>query len=300
MVVVWMPLAGLSDAAMKVALRTFYQVFPQMEVFFLNNQPTHYVLLIGTKHPLKVDVDRMTQRLSIPGVAEDLGEIHLDSAEKLLSCYVTGGNNMRDYLAASPVQKLNTEDFPYLEFESPRFGYSDDPILDNLDELYKFRSNANDLVAEPDSQTSFTASLQKYLDAVPHIIRGHRDYREVKIPEACAEYMAALKINPADESVKDLLNFEEIRRKIEGQGTAVWARWTLGKALLQQGRTGESVTLFNDILALQDEPGNPMFLAIKKDAAEKLADIYEKANQPDKAAQYRKRAAAIPAVIPAS
>src|SRR5690606_9869221 len=72
MVVVWMPLAGLSDEAMKVALRTFHVVFPEMEVLYPNNQPTHYVLLLGTKKPLTVDIDKMNARLENPQVKKDL------------------------------------------------------------------------------------------------------------------------------------------------------------------------------------------------------------------------------------
>src|SRR5690606_10028067 len=120
------------DAAIKVALRTFYEVFPNMEIFYLNNQPTHYILLIGTKNPLTVDLPLMREKLKQPAITKDLGEIYLANAEKLLSCYVTGREELGKYLQASQVQALNTEDNPYLEFESPRYGYSDEPILDNL------------------------------------------------------------------------------------------------------------------------------------------------------------------------
>lgn len=287
MVVVWMPLAGLSDAAMKVALRTFHKVFPNMEVFFLNNQPTHYVLLIGTKAPLKVDVDLMNQRLQVPGVKEDLAEIHLDSAEKILSCYVTGGAQMVDYLADSPVQALNTEDFPYLEFESPRFGYSDEPLLDNLDELYKFGADATALVANPAQHQEFMASLRKYLEATPYIIKGHRNYREVNLTQACADYMKALEINPADSSVKDLLNFEELRRKIRGQGAATWARLWMGKLLLQQNRTSEAVSVLNELLAQPMPAGDANVPGFYSEARALLAKIYEDAGQPEKARAYR-------------
>ncbi|MCC7392831.1 fused MFS/spermidine synthase, partial [Candidatus Sumerlaeota bacterium] len=46
LVVVWMPLGGLSDRAFRVALRTFQDVFPNMSVWYFTNQPTHYCLLI--------------------------------------------------------------------------------------------------------------------------------------------------------------------------------------------------------------------------------------------------------------
>lgn len=74
MVVVWMPLAGLSEEAFTVALRTFHRVFPHMSVWFMNNEPTHYILLIGTKDKPEYNYEYAVARLKDPKVAEDLAE----------------------------------------------------------------------------------------------------------------------------------------------------------------------------------------------------------------------------------
>ncbi len=293
MVVVWMPLAGLSDSAFRVALRTFYRVFPEMEVFFMNNQPTHYILLLGTKKPLVVDPELVKRRLTIPGVQRDLGEIHLDRAEKILSCFIAGRERLKDYLEGDI---LNTEDFPYIEFESPRYGYGDEPLLDNLDGLFKLREDPARMLA-PGATAEFRASLKRYYDAAPHIIEGHRDYRELRIPEATRAYQKAKEINPDDASVTNLLDFDELRRKVRGQPANSWARWMLGEVLAMQGRDGEAIAEFNSFVEYVEarpaarEPATMHFVRL---SLERLAELYAKAGRDGEAKAYRERAARIP------
>lgn len=302
MVVVWMPLAGLSREAMRVALRTFYTVFPNMEVFFMNNQPTHYVLLIGTKAPLSVNLDQIAERLKRPQVAADLGEIHLANAEKLLSCFVTGSKRMTEYLGKDN-HLLNTEDFPYLEFESPRYGYGDEPLLDNLDDLMQFRELPDRLVAEPDKHTTMVASLKKYEAAVPDILNGHREYRQMHILEASKAYMAALQKNPQDDSVQDLLTFDELRRKANSpqqtQGARLWSSYMLGQVLAMQKKEDEAIAELTGLIASPVPEGQleaARFQQYVRHAYNTLADIYLRRGDMTKAGNYRHQSALIPDV----
>jgi spermidine synthase len=300
MVVVWMPLAGLSREAMHVALRTFYVVFPNMEVFFMNNQPTHYVLLIGTKVPLQVNIDTVNERLTRPEVARDLGEIHLASAEKILSCFVTGTKRLPEYLGKNSAV-LNTEDFPYLEFESPRYGYGDEPLLDNLDDLMQFRELPDRLIAEPEKHTSFTAALKKYVDAVPDILNGHRQYRQMHILQSAQAYMAALQKNPQDDSVKDLLNFEELRRKsnasMQTQSARLWSHYMLGQLLTMQKKEDEAIAEMTSLIN-SAPPQDPLeaarFQQYVRKSLNSLADIYLRRGDMEKAGNYRHQSALIP------
>jgi hypothetical protein len=38
-----MPLGGLTPEAFLCALRTFHRVFPRITIWYLNNEPTHYI-----------------------------------------------------------------------------------------------------------------------------------------------------------------------------------------------------------------------------------------------------------------
>jgi hypothetical protein len=288
MVVVWMPLAGLSPEAMRVAVRTFQRVFPNTEVFYMNNEPTHYILLLGTREPLKVDAALMAERMSRPQVAADLREIHLEQPEKMLSCFVTGRDALNTLIKGDV---LNTPDNPYLEFESPRYGYGDAPLLDNLDALFGVRENPARLVAEGTAGSGFMARLEKYYEASPWIIRGHRHYREMELVQACQAYLKAREINPADRSVDYLLGFEELRRRVRGQPLDAWGRFHLAHLMAMQQRDVEAVTLFNDFLRVSALPGaSGVDAAMIRRAREELAAIYERNGQPERAAQQRRLA----------
>ncbi|HRR99447.1 MAG TPA: fused MFS/spermidine synthase, partial [Candidatus Sumerlaeia bacterium] len=137
MVVVWMPLGGLSDETFRLALRTFYRVFPEMTIWYMNNEPTHYILIIGTPKPLRVDYALMKKRLEEESVRQDLAELFLDDADKILSCFLNDNQSLKDYLAG---EKINSENRPYLEFLSPKYGYGDKPMIDNLNTLLKYET----------------------------------------------------------------------------------------------------------------------------------------------------------------
>lgn len=290
MVVVWMPLAGLSDEAFRVALRTFYRVFPNMEVFYMNNEPTHYILLIGTKAPLRINVKRMQEKLSVPAVQRDLAELNLDSVEKILSCFVCGREALADFLRG---EILNTEDFPYLEFESPRFGYGDAPILMNLDSLYRVQEHPKKLLDLAHCDQATLERLERYYAAVPYIIEGHKHYRRLHVAEAARAWLKALEINPEDKSVKALLSFEELRRKVVGQPENLWAKVTLGDVMLIQGRESEAATAFHDtIRKIEERPDLPQAEVFYRHASQRLAELYQRRGKKEESERYRKKAVA--------
>lgn len=295
MVVVWMPLAGLSDEAFRVALRTFYRVFPNMEVFYMNNEPTHYILLIGTKDPLRINVKRMREKLSNPAVQQDLAELYLDSVEKILSCFVCGREALSSFLRG---EILNTEDFPYLEFESPRFGYGDAPILMNLDSLYRVQEHPKKLLDLASCDEATLERIDRYYAAVPYIIEGHKHYRRLHVTEAARSWLKALEINPDDKSVKALLNFEELRRKVSGQPENLWAKVTLARVLLLQGRETEAATALHDtIRKIEERPDLPHAEGFYREACERLAEIYDRRGKKDEALRFREKAVAQPPFV---
>ena len=113
MVVVWMPLAGMSEDTFQMALRTFHKAFDEFAVWYMNNEPTHYILLLGLTSRLQINYGLMRKKLEEATVAADLKLLELDDADKLLSCFVTDSGAL-----AGPLEgdKVNTEDHPHLEF----------------------------------------------------------------------------------------------------------------------------------------------------------------------------------------
>ena len=246
-VVVWMPLGGLSLDMFKLALRTFHRVFPEMAVFFMDNEPTHYILLVGWRDKMEIDFNRIRERLGDPAVKADLAELSLDDPVKILSTWITGGEPLAGYLAGDT---LNTENFPYLEFGSPRYGYESRPIEDNLASLVAIRNSSRRFLgnASPDD----LARLDRYEQALPKIIEGHAQYRELRIEEAARSYMEALALTPEDPSVARLLDFRELI--LGARLGSPWSWLMLGRARQLQNRTADAAFCYRQAEAILTSP----------------------------------------------
>ncbi len=244
-VVVWMPLGGLSLDMFKIALRTFHRVFPEMAVFFMDNEPTHYILLIGWRDRMEINLARVSERLSDPAVKRDLAELSLDDPIKILSTWITGGPPLAAYLVGDT---YNTENFPYLEFGSPRYGYADRPILDNLASLLAIHNSSREFLAAGTATQEQLARLDRYERALPNIIQGHAEYRSLQIEAATRSYMEALSMTPGDRSLQRLLDFREL--VLGARLGSPWSWLMLGRAMQLQGKTAEASLCYRQVEAL--------------------------------------------------
>jgi len=276
MVVVWMPLGGLSPDTFRLALRTFQKIFPNFAIWYMNNEPTHYILLVGTLEPLQIDYRLLCQKLKEPTVASDLGELHLDDPDKLLSCYLTDGRTLAADLGEGPI---NSENHPYLEFLSPRYGYSEQPLYDNLDWLLSRAGTVESHLKPGTYQPQDVARLRKYAAAVPSIIEGHKKYRQMNCEEATRAYMRAHELCPEDRSTARLLDFELLQARAAALGRDIWSRYNLGKSLAIQGRFDEAIerlkACVNIGVGMRDLPLEKTTVTQIHDAAQVLRQIYE-------------------------
>jgi spermidine synthase len=244
MVVVWMPLGGMSPGVFACAMKTFAHVFPDMTIWYMNNEPTHYLLLLGTKKPLRVNLSRMLERVSRPEIQADLREVSLHQAERVLACYVDVATTFEEDWSEAP---LNTETRPHLEFESPKYGYGEEPLLVNLDGLRKrkARVSTSDYLEDAAAHPEFMKRLTRFEDANDSILAGHSFVRRLErknaneaLLAACRHYIEALRIAPEDESVQFLLTFDTLRRRSD-----LWALTLLGEIMRAQGRHDAAANL---------------------------------------------------------
>lgn len=297
LVVVWMPLAGLSDRAFRSALRTFQVVFPEMGVWYFTNQPTHYCLLIAGKGPLKLDYEAIRRAAALPMVSEDLEEIGLRDPDKLISSFVCDERTLTELLASYP---LNTEDHPIIEFESPRFGYDSRPLRDNQMRLYEVQTPAAALFQNlPQEAADRIWQLQQ---ANFVVFRGHSEYRLYNFAGAARLYMEALSMVPWDTSIERLLDFDELVRHYEtskSRPTENTLAIGLGIAevMLIQGRLKESVTYAGEAARmiptiLDPRRGQPRedIVAMAFGVHTVLARSYAQSGIADRARQYAEAA----------
>ena len=247
-VVVWMPLGGLSQELFLMTLRTFYRAFPEMAVFYMNNEATHYVLLVGWRDKMEIDFKLFQQRLTEPSVLADLAEIHLDNPYKLLSTFVTAGPQLATLLGEGA---LNTEEHPLLEFRAPLEGWDSQSILKNLDLLMHHRANVLDWVRRDSMTEEERASFVAYQGAMPLILQGHFESKRRRYIEASKWYTRALTITPDDRSLQALMDFPKLQTR--GRQGDIDALTELARCMVVQGRVQAAQQALDDALQALSE-----------------------------------------------
>jgi spermidine synthase len=215
LVIVWMPLGGLSDMMFRTTLRTFQRVFPEMAVFYMHNDWTHYVLLAGGHERLKIDFSRLLHRIGEPHVHADLESIGLDNPYKLLATFTTSGPALAEYLRGDLV---NTQDRPVLEFEAPRLMAGQfESIQANLDSLMRFRVPVDRWLMSTAITDEQRATLRRYEQAVPFILAAQWQELTMNIEAATEAYLHAARVCPDDVSLQRSLEFPRFA-KLAGDG----------------------------------------------------------------------------------
>lgn len=248
LMVVWMPLGGMSEAVFACAMRTFAAVFPDATIWYMNNQPTHYLLLVAGREPLRIDLPRLLARAQRPVIAADLARVELAQPAKLLSCYLTDAPAV-DASLAELTTALNTEDSPYLEFESPKFGYGDEPLLANLELLRRHRLSVAPLLDGTAGLRPEVDRIERFAAPVDEILAGHAHFRRLEMRDAARDYLAALARNPEDASLRQLLRFDDLRRRLAVDPGDLWALEMLAEVALEGGNAAAAEPVFAAVLA---------------------------------------------------
>jgi spermidine synthase len=249
LVVVWMPLGGMSPQVFACAMRTFAHVFPDMTVWYMSNEPTHYLLLLGSKHPLRINLDRMLERIARPEIMDDLAEVSLQQPEKILSCFLTEAGAIEETLRQlNPV--LNTESTPHLEFESPKYGLGDEPLLTNLEILRRHRRPVQTYLDGADAHPELMERLQRFIAASDPILAAHAKLRRLQLRAAAEDYLEALRICPEDTSVQFLLTFDDLRRRVDRYPNDIWSALTLAEIALIRGELQPASDGFKQVMQL--------------------------------------------------
>ncbi|MBM3334191.1 fused MFS/spermidine synthase, partial [Candidatus Sumerlaeota bacterium] len=278
MLVVWMPLGGLSTDTLRIALRTFQKVFPDFSLWYMNNEATHYALLIGALKPLQINYRRIGEKLKEKSVNDDLAELCLNDADKLLSCYVTDGRVLEKELEGALV---NSENRPYLEFLVPRYGYSEEPLYSNLDWLFAMAGSIEPYLEPGSYSPDDLARIRKYRSAVRWIVEGHKAYRRVKPDQAVRSYLRALETCPEDRATSRLLDFPSIQAREQLLPNDFWAPYWLGQVLsVQKDRDAEAISHLEEALRVainrRDNLAQQGAAGAAHDAARLLRQIYER------------------------
>ncbi|MBL9008679.1 MAG: fused MFS/spermidine synthase [Myxococcales bacterium] len=114
----WAQLYELSQPNVKTLLRSFASVFPYTYVFAAEHRSSD-VLLIASKRPLPLDVERLRRNFSerFPQLRAELHRAGVDQPEEVLADLLLVPDELSAYTAGA---LLNTDDNALIEFRAPR------------------------------------------------------------------------------------------------------------------------------------------------------------------------------------
>lgn len=166
-------------------LRTFTTVFPNTS-FWVHQFGDAF--LLAHDGPAAIDMDDWLKRLSAEALTSDLHRIQL-SPNELFGFYLWGPADIARYCAHAPVC---TDDWPFLEFTTPRVRYSAQDVQDIRIRMQRFGP------LEPMLLVRETAAIRLGL--------GDQFYGRGSFARAEAEYRRALALKPGSDAGKRKLD----------------------------------------------------------------------------------------------
>jgi spermidine synthase len=136
----WMPLYQLSPRSVRVAFKSFLSVFPQATFWYVKN----HGLFVAREGSAAIDWSLLSRKLANENVRRDLASIQAAEPDQLLDLLLLGPEEARAYVEDDPTAPLNTDDFPYLEYEAPREVFF--RPRDNVADILRFAKARPDLV----------------------------------------------------------------------------------------------------------------------------------------------------------
>lgn len=250
MLVVFLPFGGLTDDLFRGVLGTFLHAFPQGSVWYVSNYPTHYLLLVGTRQPLRVDWPTFRDRLAVPAVHDDLSKVGLADPFRILASYVASGETLASFVAGA---RLNTVDRPWVEFEAPR---RDTPgMLDNLETLLGYAPSALPEIEGMSAEER--ATLARYARATRYVVRAQIHVTRKQNDQARFEFEAALREFGKDALIEQQLGISSAHRYLlekmaASQPPDLRTRYDLAVLLRRLGELPRSESMLRELLSDPD------------------------------------------------
>ncbi len=134
----WFHIYDMPIETMQSQIQTFCSVFPTANLWIvppdkhmseLGMKFTGDVLLIGSRIPISIDMNRMRMLYNMPNLVKDLDSLGIESPESFVSNALLDRAALLRFCKNAP---LNTDDYPYVEFNAPRGLFQSNIISQNL------------------------------------------------------------------------------------------------------------------------------------------------------------------------
>lgn len=193
----WLPL-DINKRDLRMALKAFSDVFPDMTVWFCYQALSQHALLVGRKDgDVRIDLGAFARAYADPTLRDDLSSILLDDPFALAAAFLADGSAVKKFCGDC---EPNTDDHPILEFGIARRGISKSFLAENLRDLLALRPDPLrfvDNVSASGLDSAYVMDrLARSVAVSSSIIAGHIEFVSGEAGLARARYEEALAVDP--------------------------------------------------------------------------------------------------------
>ena len=152
----WLPVGGLSFNDLRTLIATFDNVFPHTTAWYFTQFPTHFIILVGTPEPTRVNLAELEKGMA--EVERDLASLNVDNVHKLASMLLLGENDIDSLVNGAPI---HTDNRPLLEYSDMAL-YNVTDVAPNLGRLIGFQKE--DLLAYFTGNDEQLATLEEHFE----------------------------------------------------------------------------------------------------------------------------------------
>jgi spermidine synthase len=129
----WLPVGGLSFEDLRILIATFDSVFPHTTAWYFTQFPTHFIILVGTPEPTRVNLAELKETKA--QVRGDLQSLKVDNVYELASMLLLGESDIDMLVDGAPI---HTDNRPILEYSDMDL-YNIVDVAPNLGRLMQYQ-----------------------------------------------------------------------------------------------------------------------------------------------------------------
>ncbi|MBD3181810.1 tetratricopeptide repeat protein [Candidatus Poribacteria bacterium] len=249
----WVPLHRVPEEHYRMIVRTFKSAFPHTTLWF--KYTPDFVILIGMPKKLKIDYMDFKNRMSKPGVKEDLALVNMDDPVAFLDSFMMDEDNVEQYAGDGP---LHTDNRPRMEFFGTTMGNT---TIQNIRGMMPYRESVLPFLTNLGSNANeIKEQLKNAYQATEYVIAGQIFYVTGDFENSIRQYRMALDMNPQDENARWLMSYvenvldeealDEYKEIVEVQPDSATAHTGLGLLYEKQGDLDKAVEEFKTAIQL--------------------------------------------------
>jgi spermidine synthase len=166
----WVQSYELNLDTYRTILATVTSVFPEAMVLYTPG--TTDTVVVGSRTPFRIDLDRLAKRFEEPGVRADLKRIGMDAPEHIVAAAALGPEQVRAFARGAPI---NTDDNMLIEFGAAAGSLANIQVWQ---EIEAHSAGPEAVVRDPEPILSSPSRLRVYADGLKQLDRNPERFVE--------------------------------------------------------------------------------------------------------------------------